>query len=131
MTSQHDVQSSSSVTTTVHLEYTLLIFSTNLYDPLDVHCSIRNHSFETEMMRFIEQANKHNYFAAEISDIYRNDISGNKHLQRFKSNPVLAVRTHFKPTQTLQNTHFSSCHSPGVKKDFIKGAAQRLVMMVY
>ena len=35
--------------------------------------------------------------------------------------------THFKPTETLQNTHFSSCHPPGVQKDFIKGEAHRLL----
>ena len=48
-----------SITTAVDLEYILLVFSTNLHDPIVLNCSIRNHSFETEMMRFIEQANKH------------------------------------------------------------------------
>ena len=37
------------------------------------------------------------------------------------------MRTHFKPTDTFQYTHFSSCHPPGVKKGFIKGEALRLV----
>ena len=51
MTSQHDVQTSSSITTTVDLKYALLVFSTNHHDPIDPNCSIHNHSFETEMVR--------------------------------------------------------------------------------
>ena len=31
------------------------------------------------------------------------------------------MRTHFKPTETFQYTHFSSCHPPSVRKSFIKG----------
>ena len=34
------------------------------------------------------------------------------------------MRTHFKPTETFQCTHFDSC---SVKKGFIKGEAQRLL----
>ena len=37
------------------------------------------------------------------------------------------MRTHFKPTETFQYTHFSSCHPQGVKKGFIKGEALRLL----
>ena len=37
------------------------------------------------------------------------------------------MRTHFKPTETFQYTHYSSCHPPGVKKGFIKGEALRLL----
>ena len=40
---------------------------------------------------------------------------------------ILDVRTHFKPTETFQYTHFASCHPQGVKKDFIKGKAIRLL----
>ena len=39
----------------------------------------------------------------------------------------LDVRTHFKPTETFQYTHFDSCHPPGVRKGFIKGEALRLL----
>ena len=35
-----------------------------------------------------------------------------KKKKRIKSD----VRTHFKPTETFQYTHFSSCHPPGVRK---------------
>ena len=42
-------------------------------------------------------------------------------------NSVLDVCTHFKPTETFQYTHFTSCHAPGVKKGFIKGEALRLL----
>ena len=37
------------------------------------------------------------------------------------------MRTHFKPTETFQYTHFDACHPPGVSKGFIKGEALRLL----
>ena len=40
---------------------------------------------------------------------------------------ILELRTHFKPTETFQYTHFTSCHPPGVRKGFIKGEALRLL----
>ena len=46
---------------------------------------------------------------------------------RFQHDALLDVRTHFKPTETFQYTHFSSSHPPGVKKGFIKGEALRLL----
>ena len=70
-------------------------------------------------------------FTAEISAteitfldtcIYKGD--------RFKSESSLDVRTHLKPTEAYQYMmymQFSSCHSPGVKKGFIKGEALRLL----
>ena len=49
MTSQH-VQTLPSITTTVDLEYALLVFSTNHHDPIDPNCSIHNYIFETKMI---------------------------------------------------------------------------------
>ena len=46
---------------------------------------------------------------------------------RFTDNKTLDVQTHFKPTETFQYTHFSSCHPFSVKKGFIKGEALRLL----
>ena len=40
---------------------------------------------------------------------------------------ILDVGMHFKPTETFQYTHFSSCHPLGVKKGLIKGEALRLL----
>ena len=40
---------------------------------------------------------------------------------------MLDVRTHFKPTETFQYTHFSTCRPSGVKTGFIKGEALRLL----
>ena len=37
------------------------------------------------------------------------------------------MRTHFKPIETFQYTHFTSSHPPRVKKGFIKGEALRLL----
>ena len=45
-----------------------------------------------------------------------------------KKNSVLDVRTHFKPPETFQFTHFDSWHPPGVRKGFIKGEALRLLL---
>ena len=37
------------------------------------------------------------------------------------------MRSHLKPTETFQYTHYPSCHPPGVSKGFIKGEALRLL----
>ena len=92
---------------------------------------------ETEILiqiafiEFIEQAKKHHptiKFTAEISKTETTflDIKIYKG-ERFRSNSVLDVRTHFKSTETFQFTHLSLCHPPGVKKGFIKGEALRLL----
>ena len=46
--------------------------------------------------------------------------------ERFaKSN--LDIKTHYKPTETFQFTHFASCHPSRVKHNFIGGQAIRLL----
>ena len=84
-----------------------------------------------EISSFIELANNYHptiKFTAEISDteiifldtcVYKGE--------RFNKESILDVRTHFKPTETFQYTHFTSCHPPGVRKGFIKGEALRLL----
>ena len=37
------------------------------------------------------------------------------------------MRTHFKPTETFQYTHLTSCHSLAVKRGFVKEEALRLL----
>ena len=37
--------------------------------------------------------------------------------KRFKTESVLEVRTHFKPTETFQYTHFSACRPSGVNNN--------------
>ena len=80
-----------------------------------------------EITLFIEQANNHHAtikFTAEISEdkvtfldtiVYKGES--------FNSMLILDVGTHFKPTETFQYIHFSSCHPLGVKKGLIKGEA--------
>ena len=46
---------------------------------------------------------------------------------RFRNDSILDIRTHYKPTETFQYTHFTSCHPPGLKRGFIKGEALRLL----
>ncbi|XP_068704894.1 uncharacterized protein [Montipora foliosa] len=76
--------------------------------------------------QFIEQANKFHptiKFTAEISE---NDTVVFKG-ERLKNESILDIKTHYKPTETFQYTHFNSCHSPRVKNGFIKGEAMRLL----
>ena len=84
-----------------------------------------------EISKFIEQANKHHptiKFTAELPETETTFLDTNVYKgERFKKAAVLDVRTHFKPTETFQYTHFSSCHPPGVKRGFIKGEALRLL----
>ena len=47
--------------------------------------------------------------------------------RRFHNQGILDIRTHFKPTETFQYTHFSSCNPHGVRKGLIKGEALRLL----
>ena len=47
--------------------------------------------------------------------------------ERLVEKPILDIKTHYRPTETFQYTHFSSCHPPGVKSGFIKGEAMRLL----
>jgi len=47
--------------------------------------------------------------------------------KRFTEKSILDIKTHYKPTETFQYTHFTSCHPPGVKRGFIKGEAIRLL----
>ena len=46
---------------------------------------------------------------------------------RFIIDKILDVQTHFKPTETFQYTHFSSCNPLSVKEGFVKGEALRLL----
>ena len=67
-------------------------------------------------------------FTAEVSDseiafldtkVYKGE--------RFNRDSTRDVQTHYKQTETFQCTNFYSCHPPGVKKEFIKGEALRLL----
>ena len=84
-----------------------------------------------EISKFIEQANKHHptiKFTAEISETETTFLDTNVYKgERFKKAAVLDVCTHFKPTETFQYTHFSSCHPPGIRRGFVKGEALRLL----
>ena len=67
-----------------------------------------------EIKQFIEQANNHHptiKFTAEISERETTILDTSI---RFQNDAVLDVRTHFKPTEAFQYTHFSSSHSPRV-----------------
>ena len=84
-----------------------------------------------EVERFIEEANSFHptiKFTAEISE---NEITFLDTVvfkgERFIKESTLDIKTHYKPTETFQYTHFTSCHPPGVKRGFIKGEVIRLL----
>ena len=84
-----------------------------------------------EINSFIELANSYHptiKLAAEIADteITLLDTCVYKG-KRFKKRSILDVCTQFKPIETFQYTHSTSCHPPGVRKGFIKGEALRLL----
>ena len=84
-----------------------------------------------DVQQFIVQCNNHHLtikFTAEISETETTFLDTNVYRgERFKTESVLDVKAHFKPTETFQYTEFSTCHSPGVKRGFIKGEALRLL----
>ncbi|CAH3019778.1 unnamed protein product, partial [Porites evermanni] len=84
-----------------------------------------------EIDQFILEANRHHptiKFTAEISEEKTNFLDTTIFKgERFYKDSIFDIRTHFKPTETFQYMHFSSCHAPGVKKGFIKGEALRLL----
>ena len=71
--------------------------------------------------QFIEQANK--LHPRELTFLDTVVFKG----ERLKNESILYIKTHYKPTETFQYTHFNSCHPPGVKNSFIKGEAMRLL----
>jgi len=84
---------------------------------------------KADIETFLKQANSHHptiKFTADIFDtetvflvtvVYRGT--------RFKAQSILDTKTHFKPTETFQYTHFTSCHPPSVKNGFVKGECLR------
>ena len=67
-------------------------------------------------------------FTAEILDKEINFLDTTLFkAERFHKQAILDIRTHFKPTETFQYTHFPSCHPPGARKGFIKSNALRLL----
>ena len=84
-----------------------------------------------EIDLFLEQANSFHptiKFTAEISvkEITFLDTVVYKG-ERFQKDAILDIKIRYKPTETFQYTHYTSCHPPGVKRGFIKGEAIRLL----
>ena len=86
-----------------------------------------------EVERFIEhcQANTFHPTIKCTAEISENEIIFVDTVvfkgERFIKESILDIKTHYKPTQTFQYTHFTSCHPPGLKRGIIKGEAIRLL----
>ena len=80
---------------------------------------------------FIAQANKYHptiKFTAEISDVEIAFLDTVVYKGvRFETKSILDIKIRYKPTETFQYTHYTSCHPPDVKRSFIKGEAIRLL----
>ena len=80
---------------------------------------------------FLEQANKFHPTIKFIAKILEEEITFFDTVvykgDRFQQESILDIKTHYKPTETFQYTHFTSCHHPGVRAGFIKGEAIRLL----
>ena len=83
-----------------------------------------------EIEHFIEQANSYHptiKLTTEISPLETTFLDTTVYKEeRFETESILDLRTHYKPTETLQYTNYNSCHPAGVKKGFVKGEALRL-----
>ena len=80
-----------------------------------------------EIDEFIALANRHHLsikFTAEISDKEINFLDAS---ERFHNQGILDIRTHFKPIETFQYTHFSSCNLHRIRKGLIKGESLKLL----
>jgi len=81
--------------------------------------------------RFIEQADTIHQTIKFTAKVSENEITFLDTVvfkeERFIEKSILDIKTHSKPTETFQYTHFSSCHPPGVKRGFIKDEAVRLL----
>ena len=114
--------------TLVQMFYTLLPLKWKIY--IDDLFSLWNVD-KAEIEEFIVLANSHHptiKFTAEISDKEINFLDTTVFKgERFNKQAILDIRTRFKPTETCQCIHFSSCHPPGVREGFIKGEALRLL----
>ena len=84
-----------------------------------------------EIDEFIALANRHHpsiKFTAEISDKEINFLDTTVYKgERFHNQGILDIRTHVKPTETFQYTHFSFCNPYRVRKGLIKGKSLRLL----
>ena len=80
---------------------------------------------------FVKKANNFHStikFTAEVSETGITFLDTKVYKEvRFDKESILDVQTHFKPTETFQDTNFYSCHPPSVEKGFIKGEALRLL----
>ena len=77
-----------------------------------------------EVLQFIQKANPFHptiKFTAEISESEATFLDTTIYKdERFTETGIPDVRTHFKPTEKFQYTHFKSSHPPGVKRGFVK-----------
>ena len=72
----------------------------------------------------IELANNHHQtikYTAEISTTETTFLDTIVYKgERFRSENILDIKTHFKPTETFQYTYFSACHPTATKRGFVK-----------
>ena len=88
-----------------------------------------------EINLFILEANRYHptiKFTTEISEKETNFLDTTVFKgEIFNKDYVFDIKTHFKPPEMFQYTHFSSCHARSVRKGFIKYEALRLLKPIF
>ena len=95
-------------------------------NPHPIFLEVPPGSGKEEITHFIEQVNNHHATVKFTAEISENEVTFLDAIV-YKGTSILEVTTLFKPTETFQYTHFSSCHPLGVKKGLIKGETLRLL----
>ena len=82
-------------------------------------------------IEFIEQASLHHLTIEFTTETFDTEIAFLDTVvykgTRFKEKSILDAKTHFKQMESFLHTHFTSCHPPNVKKEFVKGEALRIL----
>jgi len=89
--------------------------------------SLHGTSTNKKQIFFLEEANSFHptiKFTPEISDkeiTFLDAVVHNYKGERFQKEAILDIKTHYKPTETFQYTHYTSCH-PQVSKEVLSKA---------
>ena len=84
-----------------------------------------------DIKAFTEQANLHHPTIECMAETFDSETAFLATVvykgTRLKEKSILDAKTHFKQTESFLHTHFTSCHPPKVKKEFVKEEALRIL----
>ena len=103
-------------TPTVWKRYINDIFSLRDISKPDIEAFIEQANLRHPTIKFTARDSRPRYLTLRLCFLDTVVYKGT----RFKEKTILDVKTHFKKTETFQQTHFTSCHPPSVQ-DLSKG----------